>query len=125
MQAASHLLAAAMKSRRSTVFAPYGSMKLMKTVALDLPALAFIVVTRAALAAGVGLLVSARLSARQRRSVGATLLGVGAATTIPAVHVGIARDQTFQSSRGELPVERDRRLIGTTRYPRKGDDALD
>jgi len=116
MQAASHLLAAAMKSRRSTVFAPYETMKLMKTVALDLPALAFIVVTRAALAAGVGLLVSGKLSARQRRSVGATLLGVGAATTIPAVLSVLRGIRRFRSSRGELPVERDRRLIGTTRY---------
>jgi hypothetical protein len=109
----------------STVFALHESMKLMKTVALDLPALAFAVVTRAALAAGVGLLVSGKLTARQRRSVGATLIGFGAATTIPVMLSVWRGMRRFRSSRGELPVERDSRLIGTTRYPRKGDDALD
>jgi hypothetical protein len=100
-------------------------MKLMKTVALDLPAFAFVVVTRAALAAGIGLLLSGQLSARQRRSIGATLLGVGAVTTIPAVLSVLRGIRRFRSAQGDLPVERDSRLIGTTRYPRKGDDALD
>jgi hypothetical protein len=106
------------------LFAHHLAMKLMKTVALDLPALAFVVVTRAALAAGIGLLVSEKLTARQRRSIGAALLGVGAATTIPAVLSVLRGMGRFRSSR-EMPVERDSRLIGTTRFPRKGDDALD
>jgi len=109
----------------STVFAPHDGMKLMKTVTLDLPALAFAIVTRAALAAGIGLLVSWKLTARQRRSVGATLIGVGAATTIPVVLSVWRGMRRFRSSRDELPVERDSRLIGMTRYPRKGDDPLD
>jgi hypothetical protein len=100
-------------------------MRTLKTVALDLPALAFIVVTRAALAAGIGLFLSEKLATRQRRSIGAMLLGVGAATTIHAVISVLRGIRRFRSSRGELQVERDRRLIGTTRYPRKGDDALD
>src|SRR5262245_49789138 len=100
-------------------------MKLMKTVALDLPAFAFIVATRAALAAGIGLLVSGRLSERQRRSVGAALLAVGAATTIPAALSVIRGIRRFRLSRGQTAVEHDSRLIGTTRFPRKGDDALD
>ena len=93
----------------------------MKTVALSLPTFAFVVVTRAVLAAGAGLLLSGRLSPRQRRSIGAALVGVGAVTTAPAlwsVLKGIAR---FGS---RTPVERDRRLIGTTRYPRKADDEM-
>jgi hypothetical protein len=106
MQGTSHLSC-------GRVFAPHESMKLMKIVALDL------------LALGIGLLVSGRLSARQRRSVGATLLGVGATTTIPAVLSVLRGISRFRSWRAELPVERDRRLIGTTRYPRKGDDPLD
>jgi len=104
------------------VFAQAHPMKLMKTVALDLPALAFVVVTRAALAAGIGLLVSGTLTARQRRSLGRALVGIGAATTIPAllsVWRGINRFRWL----GGTPVERDSRLIGTTRFPRKGDDA--
>jgi hypothetical protein len=100
-------------------------MKLMKTVALDLPALAFVVATRAALAAGIGLLVSGKLTARQRRTVGAALVGVGAVTTIPAVLSVLRGIGRFRSSRGEMPIERDRRLIGATRFPRKGDDAGD
>jgi hypothetical protein len=106
-------LAAATKRRRSTVFATHERMKLMKIVALEL------------LAAGIGLLVSRKLSARQRRSVGATLLGVGATTTIPALLSVLRGIRRFGSWRGELQVQRDRRLIGTTRYPRKGDDPLD
>ena len=100
-------------------------MKLMKTVALDLPSFAFIVATRAALAAGIGLLVSGRLSERQRRSVGAALLAVGAATTIPAALSVIRGIRRFRWSQGQTAVEHDSRLIGATRFPRKGDDALD
>jgi hypothetical protein len=95
-------------------------MRLMKTATLELPALAFVVATRAALAAGVGLLVSGMLTPRQRRSVGAALVGVGVATTIPAVRSVLEGIRRFGSSR--MPVERDSRLIGTTRFPRKGDD---
>ena len=45
----------------------------------------FVVVTRAFLAAGVGLLVAGRLSDRQRRIIGATLVAIGAVTTVPAL----------------------------------------
>lgn len=100
-------------------------MKLMKTVALEFPTFAFVVATRAALAAGVGLLVSRKLTDRQRRSVGAALVGIGAATTIPAVISVVRGIRRSRSSEGELPVERDSRLIGTTRFPRRGDDARD
>src|SRR5262245_21423013 len=99
-------------------------MKLMKTVVLDLPAFAFVVATRAAMAAGIGLLVSGRLSERQRRSVGAALFAVGAATTIPAALSVLREIRRFRGSQGQA-VGRDSRLIGATRFPRKGDDALD
>jgi hypothetical protein len=56
----------------------------MKHVVLALPNFAFIVGTRAALAAGVALLAAGRLSPARRRAVGAALVAVGAATTIPA-----------------------------------------
>ena len=58
-----------------------------KSLTLDLPALGFIVITRAALAFGAGLLVSQRLSTERRRTLGLLLVGIGAATTIPAVNV--------------------------------------
>ena len=56
----------------------------MRDPMLSFPELMFIVGTRAALAAGVALLVSDRLSRSQRRSIGAALVAVGALTTIPA-----------------------------------------
>jgi hypothetical protein len=56
----------------------------VKNVNLSTPEFGFIVATRAALAFGVGLLVSNRLDARKRLNVGRTLIAVGALTTIPA-----------------------------------------
>ena len=53
----------------------------MKRVDLSLREFGFIVATRAALAAGVGLLAAGRLSTRDRRRVGGILLAVGALTT--------------------------------------------
>jgi hypothetical protein len=55
----------------------------MKNVMLSLPTFGFVVGTRAALAAGIGLLLAGRLTDSQRRKLGLTLLSVGAATTIP------------------------------------------
>lgn len=57
----------------------------MKRLEFSLPEFGFIVTTRAALAAGVGLLAGGALTRRERRLVGFALLGVGAVTTIPAL----------------------------------------
>ena len=97
----------------------------MKTMVLDAPVFAFVVATRAALAGGVGLLLSERLSAERRRALGAALLAVGAVTTIPAaisVRRGLRRARRLHRQEG---VEFDASLIGATRYPRKGDDYLE
>ena len=56
----------------------------MKRISLSVPQLLFVVATRAALAAGVALLISQRLSKGQRRVAGASLLGLGAVSTFPA-----------------------------------------
>jgi len=48
------------------------------------PEMMFVIATRAALAAGAALLLSERIDKRPRRKIGWTLLGLGAATTIPA-----------------------------------------
>ena len=56
----------------------------MKHLELNLPTLGFVVATRAALSVGVGLLLSDRLPPERRRTIGLTLIGVGAATTLPA-----------------------------------------
>lgn len=56
----------------------------MKTVVLALPTFGFIVATRAALAAGIGLLLANRIPESRRRTIGLTLVSIGAVTTIPA-----------------------------------------
>lgn len=57
----------------------------MKRKSLAIPEIALIAGTRAALGAGLGLLLGGRLKDSQRRAVGWTLLGVGVLTTIPIV----------------------------------------
>src|SRR5262245_6222455 len=95
----------------------------MKRVVLELPTFAFVVATRAALGVGVGLLLSERLPIARRRAVGAAMVAIGAATTIPAAFAvlrGIRRPR-----RGTMNVVgRDSRLIGATRFPRKGDEEI-
>src|SRR6266508_6065863 len=58
--------------------------KNMKNVDLPMPLFGFIIATRAILGAGIGLLLADRFRRRTRHSVGATLVAVGALTTIPA-----------------------------------------
>jgi hypothetical protein len=57
----------------------------MKQLELDLPTFGFIVATRAAIGAGLGLLVASRLTEEQRRVTGLALLSIGAVTTVPAL----------------------------------------
>jgi hypothetical protein len=56
----------------------------MRTITLRLPQFGVIVATRAALGAGIGLLLSSRLSPRRCRAAGIGLVALGAVTTIPA-----------------------------------------
>ena len=55
----------------------------MREVQVTLPELALLVGTRAALGAGLGLLLADRLPESQRKAVGWTLFLVGAVTTVP------------------------------------------
>jgi len=55
----------------------------MRERSLSLPEIFLIAGTRAALGAGLALLLSDRLSREQRRAVGLTLFLVGAVTTVP------------------------------------------
>jgi len=57
----------------------------MKPKEVTVPELALIAGTRGMLGAGIGLLLSGKLSREQRRAVGWTLVAVGAVTTIPLV----------------------------------------
>jgi hypothetical protein len=93
----------------------------MKEVELKLPNLAFIIVTRAALAAGIGLLVSNKLSRSQRQTIGTALVAIGAASTVPAL---LFIKRGAHRSRHELKpgVRQDDRLTGSTRFPRGADD---
>jgi hypothetical protein len=55
----------------------------MRETQITLPELALVAGTRAALGAGVGLLLANRLSDEQRRAVGWTLVLFGALSTVP------------------------------------------
>jgi hypothetical protein len=57
----------------------------MKTSDLTLPEIALIAGTRGMLGAGVGLLLADKLDDDQRKSIGWTLLLIGAISTIPLV----------------------------------------
>lgn len=57
----------------------------MRTVALSTPEFGFVVATRAALAFGIGLLISDRIERSRRRRIGKALIAVGALSTVPAV----------------------------------------
>ncbi len=65
----------------------------MKKLILDVPTFGFIVMTRAMLGVGIGLLLSERLPAERRRAVALTLIAVGAATTIPAAMAAFGREE--------------------------------
>jgi hypothetical protein len=74
----------------------------MRNPHLSIPELMFVVGTRALLAAGVGLLVAGRLSNKQRRLIGGTLVAIGAVTTVPALMAVLgSRDR-------EVPEKLDR-----------------
>jgi len=57
----------------------------MKTVVLSMPMFGFVVATRAALGAGIGLLLSKKIPESRRKVIGLTLVTIGAATTVPAL----------------------------------------
>jgi hypothetical protein len=71
----------------------------MKDVVLSPPMLGFVVVTRAMLAFGAGLLVSNRIPEARRRPLALTLIAIGAATTLPAAKFVLGN----RASSPELP----------------------
>ena len=99
----------------------FASLPRMRTVTLPVPLLGFVIATRAALAAGLGLLFADRLSLPRRRAIGLALVGVGITTTIPLAQWVLRRNRRPRIGPG---VQWDARLIGATRHPRKGDDDL-
>ena len=95
----------------------------MRSVLLTVPSFAFIVATRAALGVGVGLLASTRVPENRRRRIGAALVALGAATTVPAV-MEVVRGRRRLTQARRAASGRDRALVGATRFPRKGDEAF-
>jgi hypothetical protein len=74
---------------------------------ITLPLIGLIAGTRAALGAGIALLLADRLTTEQRRAVGWTLTAVGAISTIPlAAHVLLAGKEpaSLQSERQTAPA---------------------
>jgi len=72
----------------------------MQSLVLSPPLLGFVVGTRAALAFGVGLLLANRIPEPRRKAIAMTLIGVGAATTLPAAksifkHRGAGEGSSF------------------------------
>src|SRR5438477_3805213 len=76
----------------------------MNRTPLSIPEIAIIGGTRAALGAGIGLLLADRLNSDQRRAVGWTLFAVGAISTVPIVA------QVLQSHRQIAHDEGDRAI---------------
>jgi NhaP-type Na+/H+ or K+/H+ antiporter len=63
----------------------------VKRVDVSLPQFLFVVGTRAALGAGLGLLASLKLRRCYQKQLGIALLAFGALTTIPAARLVFAR----------------------------------
>ena len=63
----------------------------MRNVKLSMPELALIAGTRAALGAGVALLLADRLSSEQRRAAGTALAAVGVISTVPLLMEVLAK----------------------------------
>jgi hypothetical protein len=70
----------------------------MTKLVLSPPTFGFVVGTRAALAFGVGLLIADRIPKSRRRTLGLSLLALGAATTIPAA-ISVFSSRTSMADR--------------------------
>ena len=69
----------------------------MFTTEIRLPELALLAGTRGALGAGVGLLLSDKLSEEQRKNIGWTLVAVGVLTTIPLAALLFGRRRRIEA----------------------------
>jgi hypothetical protein len=74
----------------------------MKEKKLTLPEIALIASTRGMLGAGLGLLLAGRMNNDQRRTIGWTLVLVGAITTIPLAMLVLGKTEEVSTT---IPVE--------------------
>jgi hypothetical protein len=63
----------------------------MKARKIKLPVLGAVAATRGMIGLGAGLLLASRMGDRRRRTVGWTLLGIGAASTLPLAMAVVRR----------------------------------
>jgi hypothetical protein len=82
----------------------------MKPVELSTSTFFFVVGTRVALGFGLGLFVADYLSAERRRALAMSLIGLGAATTVPAAMAVFGRPrsaiETLTGALDEVPSVR-------------------
>jgi hypothetical protein len=83
----------------------------MKRTSLSMPEIGLIAGTRAALGAGVGLLLADRLEPGQRRAIGWTLLAVGVASTVPILVQLLAPEEHRPTRRSALAALDDERPL--------------
>jgi hypothetical protein len=76
----------------------------MNNLVLNFPTFGFVVATRALLGVGIGLLLADRIPAERRRALGATLVAIGAATTIPAA-IAVTRARSRSAESDEIPAQ--------------------
>ena len=84
----------------------------MKRTPLSIPEIALIGGTRAALGAGLALILGDRLSRDQRHAIGWALFGVGAVTTVPIL-IQVLRSQTDREERSETRAPSHEREYAT------------
>jgi hypothetical protein len=76
----------------------------MNTTELTFADIGLIASTRGMLGAGLGLLVSGKLSSEQRKAVGWTLVIVGIVTTVPLVLNVLAKRPQLSASQAHEPA---------------------
>jgi hypothetical protein len=78
---------------------------MMRETHVTLPELGLIAGTRAALGAGIGLLLSDFLHEDQRKAVGWTLVLIGALTTVPLAFEGFGRPRARPAALARWPED--------------------
>jgi hypothetical protein len=92
----------------------------MRETRITLPELVLVAGTRAALGAGLGLLLADRLSDEQRRAVGWTLFLVGALSTVPLAFEVFGGHRLATSGGWQEPTAGGSRLEPSELFRRPG-----